>query len=169
MSEPRDPNAGNTITIPPGGSHAETVTVDSATPSSEGGAPTHAPTVDLNPGDRGPAIAPTDVAPAPTANPTVDMSSPSMGATLDAPSPARSTAADGGFTTDAGFAASGVFVDGQTTDEGSDAPVPARGRRSNLPRRLCRATRSSTRSAEAAWASSTRPGTSGWIAWSRSK
>ena len=31
----------------------------------------------------------------------------------------------------------------------------------------CRATRSSRRSAEAAWASSTRPGTSGWIAWSR--
>ena len=39
MSEARDPRAGDTISIPPDSSQAETVTVDSAAPASGLGAP----------------------------------------------------------------------------------------------------------------------------------
>ena len=124
----------------------------------------------MNPGERGPAVAETEVAPSPSVNETVDMPSPSMGETLDTPSSVDSKMASGSFTTDAGSGAIEVFArrrnDGRRLGYASPGERPAVEAASGRP---CRATRSSRRSAEAAWASSTKPGTSGWIAWSRSK
>ena len=130
MSEARDPRAVDTIAIPPESSQAKTITVDSEAAASGAGAPPWAPTLDLNPGERGPAVAQTQVAPSPSANETVEMPSPSMGETLEAPASVPSKMAGEGLTTDAGSGAIGVVAGGETTDEGPDTPVTTRGRRS---------------------------------------
>jgi eukaryotic-like serine/threonine-protein kinase len=131
MSEARDPQAGDTISIPPDSSHAKTVKVDTEAPGPGVGAPPSAPTLDVNPGERGPAVAETKVALTPSVNKTADMTSPSIGATLDTPSSVNWKMTTGGFTTDAGSGAIGAFADDEKTDEGSSNQVPARGRRSS--------------------------------------
>jgi tetratricopeptide (TPR) repeat protein/tRNA A-37 threonylcarbamoyl transferase component Bud32 len=132
MSEAREPRTGDTIPIPPGGSQAETGTVDSSAPPSGVGRPPGAPTLDPNPDERGPAVVHTDVAPTPSVNETVNKLSPSMSETLGTPSRVHSTMADGGFTTDAGSAATGTVSDDEKTDEAQATPGPARGPRSSL-------------------------------------
>ncbi len=82
MSEAHDPRAGDTISITPDSSQAETVRVDSA--GVESGS--SAPTLDLNPGERGPNVAETNVAPSPSVMETVDTPSPRIAETLDAAS-----------------------------------------------------------------------------------
>ncbi len=128
MSEARDPRAGDTIPIPPGSSRAETVAVDSVAPVSGLGAPPAAQTLGFNPGERGPAVAETEVAPKPRVNQTVEMPSPSMGETLEPSSSVHSKMASGGFPTDAGSGAVGVCADDEETDEGAATRDPARGR-----------------------------------------
>ncbi len=95
------------------------------------GAPSTAPTLAINPGERGPTVAETQVAPSPSLNETVDMPSPSMGETLDTPSSVEWKTAGRSFTTDAG---SGAIERLRRTTKrrthGSDTPVPASGRRS---------------------------------------
>jgi eukaryotic-like serine/threonine-protein kinase len=130
MSEARDPRAGKTITIGPGSSRVETVTADPATPASGEGAESRGPTLDLNPGDRGPAAAITEHELWPDVKQTVDMPSPSLGATLEAPAPVDSTMAGGGLTTDGGSGAFRLFADNDRTDGASDLPALTQTRRS---------------------------------------
>jgi hypothetical protein len=132
MSEGRDPRSGDTISIPPDSSQAETVAVESGVPSPNSGAPPVAPTLDVNPGDCGPAVAHTEVAQTPDPNETVDIPPPSMGETLLTPSRAHSTLTSGGFTTDAGPGAIGAVANDETTDAGSNTSVSAKGRQSGL-------------------------------------
>ena len=91
-----------------------------------------APTLDVNPGERGPDVADTEVAQTPNLNETVDMPSPSMGETLDTPSRVHSKLTSGDFTTDAGRGAIGAFADDETTDAGSDTSASARDRQLTL-------------------------------------
>ena len=160
MSEARDRRADDTTCIPPGGSATDSDAVNSSAPTIAADSPPLALTVDLNPGQGGPAVAETTVAP-----------SPSVGETLGALASVDSTtAAGGGCTTDAGSGAMDLFADlvhGTDPEETNAAAGPMIGRRARPDGPPCRATRSSRRSAEAAWASSTKPGTSGSIDWSR--
>jgi hypothetical protein len=63
MGEARDPRADDSTLIPPDGSATERIAIDSASPATEADAPHLAPTLSLNPGERGPAVAETLVAP----------------------------------------------------------------------------------------------------------
>jgi serine/threonine protein kinase len=144
MSEARDPLADDTTRISPDGSATATIAVETATPPTVADAPPSAPTLDLNPGERGPALAQTVVAPSPgvgdtlhmpspRAGETLDISSPSVGETLDAPASFGLKTAGGNSVTDAG---SGVidgfsdFADDASTDEDKAGPRPTISRRS---------------------------------------
>jgi eukaryotic-like serine/threonine-protein kinase len=121
MSKARESRADDTTSIPPDRLATETIAVDSAAPTIGVDVPPLPPTVKLNPGERGPVVVATTFA-----------SSSSADETLDTPSPIGSKTASGRCTTDAGSGAMEVFTDaadGATTDEGSDAPGPAIGRR----------------------------------------
>ena len=180
MSEARDPRADDTNFIPPDGPATDAFAGDSAASANGVDAPSMAPTLDLNPGECGPAVNDTMVALAPTVDEKSDMPSVSVGETLDTHSSVGSKTASGSRATDAGFetmdvvadSADDATADDATTEPGSagrrrrpgDCPGTGRRVRSDWP---CRATRSSRRSAGAAWAWFTRPGISGWIALSR--
>ena len=130
MSEARDPRAGETISIPPNSSEAETVKVDTAAPASGLSAPPGAPTLDLNPGDRGPTVAETEFAPSPSLTQAVDIPSPTIGETLDTRASVDSKMTSGGRSTDAGFGAIEGHAGDETVDAGSATPGPTKGGRS---------------------------------------
>ena len=130
MSEPHDPQAVDTIESLPARSPARTVTVNSTAHASRVGTPPPAATLELNPDERGPAVAETTVAPPPGLNETVDTASTSTGGMLDSPSSIDPKTTDGSFTTDAGCWAIEVFSGDETTAEGLSTPIPVKGRRS---------------------------------------
>jgi hypothetical protein len=137
MSEARDPRADETTSILSDGSPTESLALDSAASTTEVDAPSMAPTLDLNPGARGPAAVGTMVAPSPGVDGTLDMPSLGAGETLDMPASVGSVAPSGGYTTDAGSGVTDVFVDSAgdaTTDDASDASGPAIDRRSHAGR-----------------------------------
>jgi eukaryotic-like serine/threonine-protein kinase len=134
MSRAHDPRAGDTIEIPPDNSQAGTVKLDLAATVSGAGELPSAPTLNVNPGERGPTVAETQVAPSPSVSATVEMPSPSVGETLDTSSSVDSKMTSGGSTTDAGSLAIGDFAGDESTDEGSATPDAARHRRSTRAR-----------------------------------
>ena len=129
MSEARDEAANETNIVPPDGSVTETSGPDSTAPTTGLDTSSVAPTLDLNPGDRGPVGPETMVGPSPSVEDTLNVSLLGMGETLEASSSVGLKTASGGCTTDAGSGAMNMFADSAadaTTDEGSSVPGHAR-------------------------------------------
>jgi serine/threonine-protein kinase len=145
MSRARDQRADETISSPSVGAASTTIAPDRAVPTTVLYATPVAPTLELDPGKRGPSVPETMQAPSPGVDETVelpsqrrvgetlDMASSGSDATVDGPFSVGSISASGGATTEAG---SGVISDltespdDATTDQATPTPGAAIGRRS---------------------------------------
>jgi eukaryotic-like serine/threonine-protein kinase len=148
MNKAHEPRADDPTNTPRGGFATETIAAESAVPMTEVDAPSLAPTLGPNSGERDPVVSQTLVAQSPSANETLDMPSPSANETLDMPSPSANetldmppsvgaTAADGSSATDAASEAFDLMTsvpDDAKTDEATPVPTPATDRRSRSGR-----------------------------------
>ena len=175
MSKMRQPRRDDKTIIPPDGPETKTSPVDQGALITDVDVPPLQPTVDANPDEPGPAVAETIVSPLPSVDKTLEAPSQSVSETLEMRASDGAETADGGRTLDAGFSATDVIAgssDDATAAAATTAPDPAFGLRSSSGRSIRPVVPGYEIIAEIGRGGMGvvyRPGTSGWIAWSRSR